>query len=103
METDIELGEGQSFAIAGLIDDRVTETLSKIPGLANLPVFGSLFKSRSARKSKSELVVIVTPELARPVQAGESAPVPAMPVKFLAPLAPQPPAGDAAGSKDKAR
>jgi pilus assembly protein CpaC len=103
METDIELGEGQTFAIAGLIDDRVTETLSKIPGLANLPVFGSLFKSRSAKKSKSELVVIVTPELARPVQAGESASIPAMPVKFLAPLAPQPTGGDAAGSKGKAQ
>ena len=46
METNIELGEGQSFVIAGLIDNRVTETIAKIPGLANLPILGNLFKSK---------------------------------------------------------
>jgi pilus assembly protein CpaC len=67
METDIELGEGQSFVIAGLLDDRVTENLSQVPGLAHIPVLGALFKSRSETKSKTELIVIVTPSTARPV------------------------------------
>ena len=66
METDIELGEGQSFVIAGLLDDRVTENLSQVPGLAHIPVLGALFKSRSETKSKTELIVIVTPSTARP-------------------------------------
>jgi pilus assembly protein CpaC len=65
IETDIELAEGQSFVIAGLLDDRTTETLSRLPGLANLPVFGVLFRSRSKTKSKTELMVVVTPEWAK--------------------------------------
>jgi pilus assembly protein CpaC len=67
METDIELGEGQSFVIAGLLDDRVTQNLSQVPGLAHIPILGELFKSRSQNKSKTELIVIVTPSTARPV------------------------------------
>jgi len=63
METDIELGEGQSFVIGGLIDDRVIENLSQVPGLAHLPILGALFKSRSLTKSKTELIVVVTPEV----------------------------------------
>jgi pilus assembly protein CpaC len=55
-ETDVELGEGQSFAIAGLIDERVQNQLSKIPGLANIPILGALFKSNNKQKSKTELV-----------------------------------------------
>jgi pilus assembly protein CpaC len=62
IETDIELGEGQSFVIAGLMDDRVTENLSQVPGLSHIPILGELFKSRSETKSKTELVVMVTPE-----------------------------------------
>jgi pilus assembly protein CpaC len=69
IETDVELGEGQSFAIAGLIDDQVTENLSQVPGLAHIPVLGALFKSRSESKSKTELIVIVTPSTAFPVNA----------------------------------
>ncbi len=46
METNIELGEGQSFVIAGLIDNQVTETLAKIPVLSSLPILGNLFKSK---------------------------------------------------------
>ncbi|MCC7156885.1 MAG: pilus assembly protein N-terminal domain-containing protein [Bryobacterales bacterium] len=65
VETDIELNPGQSFAIAGLIDDRVTQNLAHIPGLASIPLLGELFKSHNFRKSKTELVVVVTPELVR--------------------------------------
>src|SRR5271155_3896719 len=74
METNIELGEGQSFVIAGLIDNQVTETISKIPGLSSLPILGNLFKSRSISKNNTELVVLVTPEITLPLQAGEAKP-----------------------------
>jgi pilus assembly protein CpaC len=82
VETDIELEEGQSFVIGGLMDDRVIENLSQVPGLAHIPVLGALFKSRSETKNKTELIVIVTPETARP--AGPAA-GPAMPRPFLGP------------------
>ena len=83
METDIELGEGQSFVIAGLLDDRVTENLSQIPGLAHLPVLGALFKSRSVNRTKTELVVLVTPETAYPLAAADPKPLPHMLREFL--------------------
>ncbi len=80
METDIELGLGQSFLIAGLIDQRVTEQLSKIPGLANIPLLGALFRSRNEQKSATELIVMVTPEVTTPISRAE---VPKMPKKPL--------------------
>jgi len=83
VETDIELGEGQSFVIGGLIDDRVVENLSQVPGLSHIPLLGTLFKSRSENRSKTELIVIVTPETALPVN-GRAA-EPAMPKPFLGP------------------
>jgi pilus assembly protein CpaC len=82
METDVELGLGQSFAIAGLIDDRVVQNLSRIPGLAQIPVLGVLFQSRSQTKTRTELVVIVTPELTGSAGAGK---MPEMPQPFLQP------------------
>jgi pilus assembly protein CpaC len=85
METNIELSRGQSFAIAGLMDDRVTETLSKVPGLASLPILGVLFKSRQENKSKTELVVIVTPVVVDPADASTLSAEPAMPMEFLPP------------------
>ena len=75
-ETDVELGEGQSFAIAGLIDERAQSQLSKIPGLANIPILGMLFKSRDIRKSKTELVVLVTPEAIMPYNPADPKPQP---------------------------
>ncbi|HTC35599.1 MAG TPA: pilus assembly protein N-terminal domain-containing protein [Bryobacteraceae bacterium] len=88
METNVELGEGQSFVIAGLIDNQVTETIAKIPGLSSLPILGNLFKSRTTNKSDTELVVLVTPEITMPLQAGEGKPGPAMPRPFLVPVTP---------------
>jgi len=90
METDIELGEGQSFVIAGLLDDRVTENLSQIPGLAHLPILGAMFKSRSLTRSKTELVVVVTPESTAPLSPGDPKPLPRMPREFLPDDAPAP-------------
>ena len=83
IETDIELGEGQSFVIGGLMDDHVIHNLSQVPGLSHIPVLGALFKSRSETKSKTELIVVVTPERAAPV-SGPAPSVPA-PIPFLGP------------------
>ncbi len=83
METNIELAEGQSFVIGGLIDDRVTDSMSKIPGLAHIPILGVIFKSRAEQKSKTELVVMVTPESTLPLNASDVKPGPQMPKAFL--------------------
>ena len=83
IETDVELGEGQSFVIGGLLDDRVTDTMSKIPGLANIPILGALFKSRTENKSKTELVVMVTPEITMPLQRTDPKPLPVFPREFI--------------------
>jgi pilus assembly protein CpaC len=83
METNIELSEGQSFVIGGLIDDRVTETLAKVPGLSHIPILGVIFKSRNDAKSKTELVVMVTPESTLPLNPGDAKPAPVMPKPFL--------------------
>ena len=83
VETDVELAPGQSFAIAGLLDERATQDLSHIPGLANIPVLGVLFRSHSVTKNRTELVVVVTPETGPP-----PAPVmPPQPIRFLEPAA----------------
>jgi pilus assembly protein CpaC len=74
MQTEIELEDGQTFAIGGLLDNRTTENLSKIPGLGDIPVLGKLFQSRSRTKNNSELLVLVTPELVRPIPAGQPLP-----------------------------
>jgi pilus assembly protein CpaC len=89
VETNVELGEGQSFIIGGLLDERVTNNLSKIPGLANIPLMGLLFRSKEERKQRSELIVMVTPELTRPINPGETLPGPVFPRQFLGPVAPE--------------
>jgi pilus assembly protein CpaC len=85
METYVELAEGQSFVIAGLLDDRLTENLSRMPGLSQIPLFGNLFKSRSDNRTKTELVVIVTPSITDPLEAARRMPEPVMPKEFLPP------------------
>jgi pilus assembly protein CpaC len=59
-ETEFELQDGQSFAIAGLMDNRVTNVYSKIPGLGDIPILGTFFKSKSLQKSNAELMVLCT-------------------------------------------
>ncbi|MDQ6678260.1 MAG: pilus assembly protein N-terminal domain-containing protein [Acidobacteriota bacterium] len=86
METDIELREGQSFVIAGLLDNRVTENLSRIPGLADIPILGALFRSHDRVKSKTELIILVTPTMRFPLPDGAVPPLPVMPEPFLSPL-----------------
>ena len=66
-ETDVELKDGQSFGIAGLMDNRVTTQLSKMPGFGDIPVLGQLFRSKSINRTNSELVVVVTPHIVDPL------------------------------------
>lgn len=68
-ETTVELGSGQSFAIAGLIQSNVVRGLSKLPGLGDLPILGALFRSDEFQREETELVIIVTPYIVRPVSA----------------------------------
>jgi pilus assembly protein CpaC len=96
VKTEIELENNQSFAIAGLLDNRVTQNLSKVPGLGDIPLFGKLFQSETINRSNSELLVVVTPELVQPIAAGMPQPGPVMPKSFLkegreAPLMANPP------------
>ncbi|NDV20697.1 type II and III secretion system protein family protein [Pseudodesulfovibrio sp. JC047] len=65
--TVVELGDGQSFVIAGLISDSLKENSSKLPGLGEVPILGNLFSSRDFSSNKTELVVLVTAHLAKPV------------------------------------
>jgi pilus assembly protein CpaC len=94
VESEMILEDGQSFAIAGLVDNRLTETISKVPGLGDIPLLGYLFKSRSLNRSKSELLVVVTPHVVRPIGAAEKLPALQFPKPFLPltpPLAPKTP------------
>lgn len=81
--TEIELESGQSFAIGGLLDNRTTESWSKIPGLGSIPLLGKLFQTRSVAKNNSELLVLVTPELVRPVAKGQKGPEIKFPTPFM--------------------
>ena len=85
VQTEIELDEGQSFAIGGLLDNRDTEILSRIPGIGDIPFFGRLFRSRQITKNKSELLVLVTPEIVNPIPKGQPLPQLEMPSQFLDP------------------
>ncbi len=62
-ETELELTNGQTFAIAGLLNNNMTNTLQKIPGIGDIPILGALFKSKAAQKNRTELVVMITPEI----------------------------------------
>lgn len=66
-DTTVELGSGQSFAIAGLLSDNVTHTSNGVPGLGEIPGIGALFRSDSFKRQETEIVIIVTPFIVRPV------------------------------------
>jgi pilus assembly protein CpaC len=88
-ETEVILKDGESFAIAGLIDNRVTDVIDKIPGVGDIPVLGRLFRSHSTQKSTDELLVVITPHFVRPLSPEEKAKLPDMPVAFLPTVAEQ--------------
>jgi pilus assembly protein CpaC len=89
VESEMDLRDGQSFAIAGLIDNQVQKQLSKIPGIGDIPILGKLFQSYSTTKSNDELLIIVTPRIVHPLNANEVPPGPNFPVPFMAPSNPQ--------------
>jgi pilus assembly protein CpaC len=89
VEAEVELEDGQSFAIAGLVDDRVTKVLNKVPGLGDIPILGQLFRSSSNNKTKTELLVVVTPHRVKPYAAGQPIPGLQYPDRFL-PAPPKP-------------
>ena len=84
--SEMDLKDGQSFAIAGLVDNTVTTTMEKIPGIGDIPILGRLFQSKSVNKSKDELVVLVTPRIVLPLAPDQVPPGPAFPVPFLGPV-----------------
>jgi pilus assembly protein CpaC len=85
VESDMSLTDGQSFAIAGLMDNRVTEQMQKIPGIGDIPILGKLFTSKSLNRSKNELVIVVTPHVVHPIVPGQPTPNLKYPDPFLPP------------------
>ncbi len=85
VKTEVELQDGQSFAIGGLLDNRDNEVFQKIPFLGDIPILGKFFQSMAKTKSNTELIVIVTTEIVSPAPAGTEIPVPKYPGTFLPP------------------
>jgi pilus assembly protein CpaC len=86
-ETEVELRDGQSFVIAGLLDNLTQDNASAVPVLSKLPIIGNLFKSKSERAERTELMVLITPRLVRALDPDEVPPLPTRPREFLAPPA----------------
>jgi pilus assembly protein CpaC len=84
-ETDVELRDGQTFAIAGLLSNISQENGAAIPILSSLPIIGALFKSKSERAERTELMVLITPRLVRPLDPDEVPSLPTRPRSFLPP------------------
>lgn len=73
VSTVIELGDGESFAIAGLLRENIRESIAKFPLLGDVPILGTLFRSSSFQKNETELIIIATPHLVRPINASKQA------------------------------
>jgi pilus assembly protein CpaC len=99
VESEMELRDGQSFAIAGLVDNRVTEVADKIPGLGDIPILGKFFQSRSLQKSRTELLVLVTPRIVKPLLSSQVPAPPYYSVPFMAPVTGEKPAVPAGGQQ----
>jgi pilus assembly protein CpaC len=84
-ETEVELRDGQSFAVAGLIDNTAQVDQAAIPMLSQIPIIGHLFKSKADRKERTELLVLITPRLIRALNPDEVPPLPTLPGRFLPP------------------
>jgi pilus assembly protein CpaC len=84
-ETEVELRNGQSFVVSGLLDHRTTDNLSRIPGIASIPILGELFRSKSVQHSVVELVVIVTATLVDPLSSNKPVVQPKMVVPNMEP------------------
>jgi pilus assembly protein CpaC len=87
-ETELELRHGQTFAIAGLMNNSMNSTLQKIPGIGDIPILGHLFRSKAARKDQTELVVMITPEILPENSFGVTGALPRLHEPFM-PAAPE--------------
>jgi len=87
-DTDVELGEGQSFVVSGLLNQQETNAISKVPFLSSIPILGQLFKSKDDNKQRTELVLIVTPEITEPLGPNDPKPSLYFPKDFLVKLNP---------------
>jgi pilus assembly protein CpaC len=85
VNTEVELADGQSFVIGGLLDNRDTELFEKIPFLGDIPILGKFFQSTQVTKTNTELLVLVTPEVVTPIEATATKPDLKYPNKFLPP------------------
>lgn len=85
VNTEVELSDGETFILGGLLDNRETETFQKIPFIGDVPILGKFFQSISRKKTNTELIVIVTPEIVAPIEAGGTKPGLKYPENFLAP------------------
>ncbi len=88
-ESTVELGDGQSFVVAGLVSNQEQYELSKVPILGSLPILGNLFKSKDDKVQRTDLIVIVTPEITMPLGPNDAKPDIYMPKDFLKRLAPK--------------
>ncbi len=88
-ETEVELENGQTFAIAGLMNNTVNSTMQKIPGIGDIPILGLLFKSKSAQKNLTELVVMITPDILPKNSSGVTSSLPRVPERYMTPLTPK--------------
>jgi pilus assembly protein CpaC len=88
-ETEVELRDGQSFAIAGLLNNVSQQDSAAIPILSQIPIIGNLFKSRADRAERTELMVLVTPRLVRALDPDEVPSLPTRPRPFLPPMEPE--------------
>jgi pilus assembly protein CpaC len=84
-DTQVELRDGQSFAISGLLDHRTTDIFNKMPGIGDVPILGQLFKSKNVNHSTVELIVVVTPILVDPLRDTTGPTLPHLPVPTLDP------------------
>jgi pilus assembly protein CpaC len=89
VESEMDLRDGQSFAIAGLLDNRVIKQFEKIPGIGDIPILGKLFQSQTMNKSDNELLIVVTPHIVHPLSPAEMPQGPSFPVPFLRPVTPE--------------
>jgi pilus assembly protein CpaC len=94
-ETDVELRDGQSFVIAGLLDNLTQENAAGVPALSRLPIIGNLFKSKSESIERTELMVLITPRLVQALDPDEVPPLPTRPRRFL-----PPPTGDVGDERE---
>jgi len=83
VNTELELKDGQSFVIGGLLDQEEQKTFEKIPFLGDIPILGKFFQSQSVNKTNTELIVIVTPEIVAPIPAGQPLPELKYPIAHL--------------------